>query len=119
MQVFLDDTYFLEYIASNIVLKKRRERQEVPAHLQNHVKQKEGAEKNPFVDEVVGYYANLESVLFYGYLNERLSASGVTSLKMLQQQLNAIKADITKVVEDNGKKLKRYPKAKAVSEKAN
>lgn len=113
MRVFIDDTYFIEYWSNNIVVKRQRERQEIPEHLKAHIKKKEGAETSPYVEELVGYYSNLEDALFYGFLNEKVSVSAASTVRSLQHELTKAKEDIIKLLDSKqGKKLKRYPPRK-------
>ena len=111
MRVMIDDTYLIEYWNNNIVVKKQRARQEIPVHLQKHIKGSSKAEENPFVEEVVGYYANLESALMYGFFSAKLNSSGTTTIVELKELIERTRKDILAFLENN-KALKRYPKTK-------
>lgn len=110
LKIYIDDTYFISYEAMNIVLKQRKEKQDVPEHFKGKVKKKEIiTEDDKYKEITLGYYSNLPDALEFGFSRNKLNESGAQNIAELKAIVSTVRKDIAHLFDKHKHALAIYP----------
>ena len=110
LKIYIDDSYFIVYETMNIVLKQRKEKQDIPEHFKGKIKKKEIiTEDDKYKEITLGYYSNLPDALEFGFSRIKLNESGAQNIAELKAVVSGIRKDIATLFDKHKHALAIYP----------